>query len=470
MVDGAAEYQAAQEYAKAQQRQEQSRRSTIWSESHGGQGGPTGYTTNFEAKGGLLNLKAMLEGVDPEAMHQVAGHWSTVEQSLRNAQSTLSSVTQKALESWNGPASEGFVQRSQTIQSGLGNGADYAMHTSTAMSGAGSALSTAKTKMDALKPAGFWDKVGRKLSGEDDSGFKSDVSKGADVSTALKLDGSHLSVDEQRHQEGVVAMQELGSEYNHHSSWLANNAPGNPRDEGGSVYPPAPESHSPVSGTGGGSVADPNASGGIAGSGTGSSGRYSETPGANAGTAIDGVSGGVQTPSEASGMRTGGNVVGMGNMNPQGTDGAFAGGLLGGGILGGGRAGGSNGLGGSEAERLAAREMEAGRGGIGGLRGTAAEEESAAARRRYGGLAGGAIGEEEAAAAEHSAFTKGGSGIGGGTGAAEEGAGRNGMMGGMRGAERGKDKKNRKGRADYLVEDEETWLPDIAGIVPPVVS
>jgi uncharacterized protein YukE len=425
----------------AQKAREQQRRQQILAQTHGGHNAITGFTTNFEAAGGLHNLKNMIDNAQPDALDHVVTRWQAIHTALSTAQQDLIKHTAAALQTWSGPAAEQFNQRSAQLQESLGNAAEYATQTASAMREAATALRTAKTQMDGIHDTGFWDKASR-WGATSDSQFKADLKSGIDLGTALQLDGSQLNAEEERHQQAVLVMEQLGSGYNNSSNWLQKNKP--PIGGNSTVYPPAPpNNYNPVSRPGGtptgpqsGSPTTPgvsNGAGKVKGAGdvgalspnTGagvtpggtvspvSGGTVSKLPSAPS-TSVDGITGGIPVASGSGGL--GGGAGGASGLAGLGSGGAA--GLGGGGMAGFGLGAGGLGAGGRLGGSLASE-------------GAAAGEEGLAAER--------ALAAEEAA----------------GRG---EGAGTNGMMGGMGGLGRGNGRKNkRKQRAAYLVEDEETW-------------
>jgi uncharacterized protein YukE len=447
-VAGVYDARAAQEAQKAR---EQQRRQQILAQTHGGHNGIKGFTTNFEAAGGLHNLKNMIDNAQPDALDHVVTRWEAINTALSTAQQDLIKHTAAALQTWSGPAAQQFNQRSAQLQQSLGNAAEYATQTASAVREAATALRTAKTQMDGIHDAGFWDKASR-WGATSDSQFKADLKSGIDLGTALQLDGSQLNAEEQRHQQAVLVMEQLGAGYNNSSSWLSKNRP--PIDEPGPVYPPGPPiTHQPVtrpggtptsphsetvtpgSMTGGSNVRGagdikslgPNPGAGMTGTGgvtPVSGGTVSKLPSSPV-TSVDGISGGVPLAAGTGGWGGGaGGAAGLGGLG----------------------AGGGAGFGGSSLPGLGLGA--AGLGAAGGLGDHLAAE----------GAAG-----EEGLAAERALAGEEAAGRG-------EGAGANGMMGGMGGLGRGNGRKNkRKQRAAYLVEDEETWQQAVTPN-PPVIG
>ncbi|MDH6117955.1 uncharacterized protein YukE [Kitasatospora sp. GAS204A] len=225
----------------------------------------------------------------------------------------------------------------------------------------------------------------------------------------------------------------------------------------------------PQGGPGGGNVGGPGGFGGLPG-GSYPGGRYpggsypsgsypggsypggSRPYGGLTGTGTpnldEGISGGVGGPGAVSGRsQLGANAIGA-EEGGAGAGGRGAAGGMGGG--GGGFGGGRGGVGG-------------GRGGVGGGIGR---------NRGLVSAEGGEVGGSRGPGAEGE-FTPGGSGLRARAAASAEGeggaAGHSGMMpGGM--GQAGKRKKDRRNRADYLVEDEETWVGGTPGSNPDVIG
>ncbi|MBF9070402.1 WXG100 family type VII secretion target [Streptacidiphilus fuscans] len=451
MADGYGDYQAEQAYLK-QQQEEQKQGDAAWQkylqQNPGGKTGNAGFTTNFEAAKGYDALKAMIHDADPVAMRTAGDHWGSVASELKATAQQLTSSVNTTLEHWSGATAEAFRQSAADLNTSLNNGSQYAANTQTAMYSASDALLSAQRNFPA-KP-GFWDKVGDAFGGESDVQFHEDALKYG-LAKAIQMDGGQLNAMEERHQEAVLLMEQLGQSYNDATAQLV--PPTGSRGEPVTVWPPAPTTQpTPPIGTGTTPPAPPNQGGDVAmkpitGGGVhggtftphvnnGDPHQYHVNPillpphggrGGNnwgIGTKLDGVSGGLH-----SGVGTGGGFGGGGGVG--GVGGLGVGGGAGGAGFGGGGMVGMSGLGGSSLS-----------GGAGS--GTAAGEAAG-------------VSEEGAMAAE-------GEGASGASGESGMGAG---GLGGLANAA-GK-KKQRKGRADYLVEDEETWGVD-APVNPGVIT
>jgi len=110
-------------------------------------GGNEGFSSNFEAAGGLDGLRAMIESADPGALMTVAGHWTGVGEDLTSISSGLSTHVNNLLEHWTGASADAFRASASTLNESLTNGAGYAHSTSGALTTASSALSEAQANM-----------------------------------------------------------------------------------------------------------------------------------------------------------------------------------------------------------------------------------------------------------------------------------------------------------------------------------
>lgn len=440
----------------------------------GGHTGTDGYTTDFEAAAGLQNLRDMVMHADPDAIHKVSAQWTTIGGTLDETAHDLTTHVNNLLQHWSGASADAFRENAGNLHTSLSNGAQYAHTTSGAMSDAAIALTEAQRDMPDMP--GFWDKASRAVTSETgDVQFKNDAAAHG-LSYAVQHDGSQLSAVEEAHQKAVLVMETVGTKYNAAAAKMT--APP-PHNTNGGVWPPPQQGpstpvskpgpvtggpgHSPVTGGPGsdpvtpvppihGPTPVPLPPGHNPGpvppiQGQGPVGTPTPPP-PPPGTTLDGGTGG---PTTGTGTGTGG--PGTGGVSGVGGIGKGAGGGVGG--AGGGAAFGGGGLGGASAGlATGAGGGGFGAGGrLGGGSGLAGEE--------AGMQSGSALGEGEAGLA---AGEKGAAGAG----AAE---GRSGMgMGGMGGAGRGAgNKKKRKGRAAYLLEDEETWSQDDAPN-PPVIG
>jgi uncharacterized protein YukE len=453
-------------------------------ENAGGHYGNDGYTTNFEGTGGLLDLRSMIMNADPDGVQRVSVQWSNIGLLLDQTAGDLGTHVNNLLQNWTGASADAFRANAEDLNTSITNGAQYAHQTSTAMSDASLALAEAQAKMPSMPSD--WARLKRSVGGESDIQFHEDAATHG-LSWAVQHDGSNLSAVEQAHQKAVVVMEEVGTKYNAASALLADKPP--PYDGGGGVWPAPPSgpTGSPVSQPKGAVPGSPG-QGGIPGSGGDATGKVKaihggvtpEPPqklvpvgdpsgvngGVNSGTppttvappgsTLDGSQGG---PTTGSGTGAVGNgTVGVGGMGGLGAGKGTGTGIGGGGygsVGGVGRSGGFGAAGGGGGGRLGGGARLGagveGDGGIGSGAGLAGDDAGMESVGALGGNDGALRGESGVAAGE------GGSGSGMG-------------MGGMGGAGRGgNNKKKRKGRAAYLLEDDETWAQGAAPN-PPVIG
>ncbi|WP_051940563.1 WXG100 family type VII secretion target [Phaeacidiphilus oryzae] len=458
-----------------QMQQQQNEADAAWKQvlakNHGGHYGAGGFTTDFEAAGDTQALVDMVANANPGRISSVADQYMKIHDQIADITKELHTHVNNMLEHWTGPAADGFRTHAETLHTSLTNSLTYAKNAHTALKSSSESLTRAQSN---IKHApSWWDRASRALTSErSDYQFKTDAAKYG-LAEAVQKDGSQLSAQMEAKQHNVLVMQSLGTDYNNNAAILQQTPGGGRENLGvwpqpvkehtGSVTQPSsgtPESPNSTSGggvvTGGGHYSGPGGggiSGGIA---------QPHLTGLPSTTGIDGVSGG-----------QGGSTGVINPTGPQGFGGGSAGGHSGlGGVGGLGVIGGLGATGGLGGRSRFGGGGFAGEGGLGkgGLGGAASEAELTAAERAALGGRGGAALEGEAGMAGESAFTKGGSGIGGGAAEGEGGMGNRGMMGGMGGMGRGGGrKKDRKGRADYLVEDEETWMQDDVPN-PPVIG
>jgi uncharacterized protein YukE len=200
---------------------------------------PPRFSTDFagDSAGGLLGLRAMIETAEPESLDTVSARWSTIHQALLAAQADLREHTSVALHHWEGEAADGFADRSSQLSEALSNGAAYAANASTGVSTAADALRLAQKTIPTVPSA--WDRLNRKLDSEtDDHAFTQDLTTGTSRAQALKLHGTDLSLLEERHQQAVVVMQQLEASYNT-AATIIGDPPSDPVGTHG-VYPPPP--------------------------------------------------------------------------------------------------------------------------------------------------------------------------------------------------------------------------------------
>ncbi|MEZ0095691.1 WXG100 family type VII secretion target [Streptacidiphilus sp. EB129] len=449
----------------------------------GGHKGAGGFTTDFENSGGLVGLRKMIMDADPEAIHKTSSRWMNIHDQLHGTADDLGTHVSNLLQNWSGDSADAFKVNAQSLHDALTNGAEYARVTSGAMTDAAIGLSEAQTKMPHM-PSN-WDKFSRSVTSEkQDWQFKQDAADHG-LSWAVDHDGSQLSVLEQRHQQAVLVMEDLGTKYNNAAAQLVTPPPHSGGDSGWPP-PPAPVPVDPVHQPRDTAPAGPGSGGYTGGGAYGgekvrpvSGGHIPPDPGhfipppnhqpppyghgpispvqpvapLPPGSTLDGNPWGPTTG--GGGGNGGGGNGGYGGPGGVGSGGGAGGGGRFGGVgtsgFGGGGLGGAGGGFGMNAR---------GAGGLGGegLGGSGLAGESGLAAE-----AGSAEGSASAAAANEAKLAAG-------EGAAGPGEGGAGMgMGGMGGARGAGNKKKRKARAAYLVEDDETWAQDGAPN-PPVIG
>ncbi|MEZ0094028.1 WXG100 family type VII secretion target [Streptacidiphilus sp. EB129] len=203
-----------------------------------------GTPTDFGAAGGLAALRGMIEHADPGDVDRVADKWTAIHEALRTAQADLASHTTAALGHWHGSAADAFATRANELHRSLGNGAAYALNANTGMTTAANALRKAKQTMP--EAPGAWDSFTRSITSQSAGNqFNLDLATGMTRDQALAAEGSHLSLQEERHQQAIVVMQELESQY-HAAAAQIGERPSGDFSANSSVFPPAPESHNAV--------------------------------------------------------------------------------------------------------------------------------------------------------------------------------------------------------------------------------
>lgn len=513
-----------------------------------GSGG--GHTTNFSSNT-LEALKAMVRDAQPDKVDEIADHWMHVHDQLAgdapdgSVRDLLDKAVSDVLEYWHGTAADAFAARSKTLSTSLKNGSLYAKNTSHTLKSAAVDLREAKRAVTELQDTESERKSGNIVGAaisfakdgvdkagdflfRDDTGLKSDISKGMSADKARVAHDGSLSRGREIALQAAAHMEKLGASYNVKANQLAGPGardPEKPISPPDSTVPPpgvgfavVPAVASPRRGTapsvsgrpaeGGtsarGGVTSPRSpgaggtnevGGGERGGSAGSGARPAMPHAPHPGTALDGVRGGVPNPaSPPPGTGPGGPVVGGG----PGNSGPGSGGPVmppGGQVVGGrgpsgGRMvrpgspsspstprGGRGGAGKSTMPGAPGQSGQAGRPPIAGATGPGASGKGGTPGRQ-GGWArrpGGVVGEPNKPGAPGRG-AQGGSGLhrsrGGALSGSSEGSSRaRGPMGvppGGRNAREDKDRR-RSTRPDYLVEDEETWISQ-RDVVPGVIG
>lgn len=439
--------------------------------------------TPFATGETIDSMKAMLADAKPGTVLGVADAWKHLHDHLVGGGDSVKGGFDKAvkhiLEHWEGESADEFAKKAQKISRQIADCAKYASHTSIAMRNAGERLNDVKPKVDAIEVPGDVDSalnaIGDGLT-RDDTKWRGEIQGNEGAQRALDNHHDDLSAGREEQLKTAALMETLALTYSSQARTMGSWDKRKPevRDEGD--YPGDPGGVAPVP-----VIVSPGGSGPSAVPGR--EGRTA-TPAANvgtpktsapntsqglpaAGTRLDSVAGGTTTAPQ----NGGGTPVsaGRGVANPGPTVGS-AGGVPGGpGLV--GRASGNRGIptGGATGTGGGA---QAGRGGAGA--GSAPGSQAGAARGR-GPLArerGGKLDTPKGASASE---RQGGQGLHssrGGTQAGQRGRNDMGAMrGGTAGNARRRDERESEGqRPEYLVEDEETWMPRRRNVAPPTVD
>ncbi|GFE25720.1 hypothetical protein Sliba_61730 [Streptomyces nigrescens] len=508
-----------------------------------GSGG--GHSTDFSSHT-LETLKAMVRDAQPNKVSEIADHWMYVHDQLAgnapdgSVKDLLDRAVADVREYWHGAAAEAFEARAKMLSTSLKNGSLYAKNTSHTLKAAAIDLLKTQRAVTALqdseaasKSGNILQAIGSKVQdGADwlsdfgarsDDTLKQDLANGKSTSDALEKHRDTLSRGREIALQAAAHMEKLGASYNVKAQTMrgpGKTKPGEPVAAPDETVPPpevaaavfpvmaSPRKTGPSSGgrqavggssskPSGGEVTSPrHAQPGRGAESPAGSGSHRSTPKAPLpGTALDGVRGGVPTPTNPPSASSGGSVIGSrpgefgsgpgGPVMPPGGQPAIGGrGPLG------GRAprpgtprvpgmppAGRTGTGQSAVPGAPGQPGQAGRPPISGAGGPGASGKGGA-RGRQGGMArrpGGVVGEPSKPALPGRS-AQGGSGLhrsrGGALNRGLEGpAGARGPMAVPPGGRSAREEKERRGssRPDYLVEDEDTWIPQ-RDLVPGVVG
>ncbi|WP_449351705.1 hypothetical protein [Streptomyces shaanxiensis] len=437
------------------------------------------HTTNFAGAKNMDEMKAMLGNARPDLVKDVAAGWKGLATQLTAIQAEFDREVARIQEHWTGAAADGFAAKAKRVSTSIGNTAKYASHTSIAMTNAGSALGPIKDEVLAMEKPGRFSSL---LNSAGDGFTRSreatdkDIAAGLDASEALDRNHDDLSAGREAQLKMAARMETLGAAYNSQAkamgSW--NKIPARedvqdyPGDPGGITPTPvavpiAGSSRSPQStssstarSVGASRLGSPKSV--TPPSGITGGGHKATAPTSNVGTAIDGISG---APTVGGGTPAGSGSAGGGV-------GIGSGAGLGGSALGAGAA----------REAMTGRPKGvgmAGRAGASGMVGRTGAAESGAGRPgsavpQSGGISGGT----PRSGTGTGRGTAGGSGLHSSRGAAGREA--NGVQkGGVVGAPGARTGRPRDGgtrereRPDYLIEDEETWVPQ-RNVAPRVIE
>ncbi|RAJ69683.1 hypothetical protein K378_00835 [Streptomyces sp. Amel2xB2] len=438
--------------------------------------------TAFATLEDIDSMKAMLADANPGQVIEVADAWQKIHDHLVGGGGSVRGDFDKAvdhiLQHWEGESADEFAKKARKISKSIGDCATYATRTSTVMRNVGHKLSEIKPKVDAIeKPSGFgkaMDKIGDGFS-RDDTKWKSEIHGNQGAQKALDNHDGDLSAGKEEQLKAAAHMEELALTYTSQAktmgSWRKPR-----RDDPGDDYPgdpggvaPVPIGVTPDDGGPGAAVSGASRTGSAVGKTMpkSTSPAVSGTP-ASA-TKVDGVSGGTSTM-----PRTGGAAGG-----------APTGGGVPGGAVGGATPGGPGGVPGGPGyvgQASGNRGGVAGR-GIGAARGAGGRVPAGLGS----GGAGGAAGKGVGAGAGRGPLARQRGGVldtpQQGKGAARQGgqglhSSRGGTQAGARGAggAAGNNSRRRQGensegeRPDYLVEDEETWMPERRDVAPPTIG
>jgi hypothetical protein len=466
-------------------------------------GGVTGEVkTNFAMGRNMDQMKSMVSNANPEAVHSVSQGWKDVHEQLvgaGGAEAVFKAAVDHILQHWEGASADAFASRAKTISQKISDGAQYAHYTSVAMEHAATVLEHIKPEVEAMqKPSevsSLEDHAKDLLHGHgrSDSGVKADLAKGVGTQQALDQNRGDLSKGKEAQLEMAVKMETLAASYSAQSSamgsWTKRARPLDAYKDEDESYPGGTGGATPVPAIIPLEVATPTNTSGSRStrvptrtvSPSKSSSRASQTSPREAS-----VSGGVQKPltdtkspartaidgtsGRLSGVSGGGEGFAGGGARDSGSArggaGGFSGGLAGG-------FGGVSRRGSTVGGEAVGRARTGGRGMSGGDEGSGLGAMSGSARG--GGLArerGGVVGAVEGGA-ETGRGTPGGSGLHqsrGATGAGKAAQTRSSTMGGRGSTGHSEEEEGREStRPDYLVEDEETWIPQ-RYVAPPVIE
>ncbi|OEV29797.1 hypothetical protein AN219_14535 [Streptomyces nanshensis] len=449
--------------------------------------------TAFATAEDIDSMKAMLAGARPDQVLDVADGWMAVHDHLVSGGGSIKSDFDKAvdhvLQHWEGESADEFAKEAKKVSKSITDCSTYASRMSTVMRNVGQQLSDIKPKVEAIEKPGTISSAMNSLGdgfSRDDSKWRGEIQGNQGAQKALDSHHDDLSAGKEEQLKAAALMETLALTYTSQAqtmgSWSRKapprNGPGDgdyPGDPGGVA--PVPIAVTPDGGGTGAAV--PGAS--RTGSGAVKSASKATSPAAGtpaAATKVDGVSGGTATtprPGGAnSGTPSGGGVPGGGASAGAGGGVPGGPGYVGqasgnrGGVAGGKGVGASRGVGGRVPAGLGAGAGAGGAGGAGGKGIGAAAGRGPLARQRGGTL--------DTPQQGQGAARQGGQGLHssrGGSMAGERGRGPNGLMGGGvagNNARRNQDENSQGERPDYLVEDEETWMPKRRDVAPPTIG
>ncbi len=466
------------------------------SEYNPGMCAPGEVKTPFATHESIDTMHAMLAWAKPELVIRVAGEWQHIHDHLVGGSGSVKSDFDKAvdhiLQHWEGDAADGFAKKAKKISKQLDDCASYAKYTSMAMDDAGGRLKEIKPKVDGIEPPSKASSIANSVGDgftRDDSRWRGAIHKNQGAQVALDNYDDDLSAGREEQLKAAALMEQLALSYTSQTKamgswsrkqkpppgWSEHDSDDYPGEPGGFVpvpIPMAPDGPTPTPAVGDPTARVPSVSAGGGGPKVGAADSLDGLPASK--TNIDAAATTHPTNTghaelAASAPRSTSPSTGPGAVPP-------------GDVPGGpgrvGRASGNRGMpraggGGGAAEEHAASGRRGGMhagggGGGGGSKGSGGAASRGPLARRKGGKL------------DEPHQMKGGSRpVGQGLHSSRGGSqsGERGRNAGMRGApvssnnaKRKEDEKNEGQRPDYLVEDEETWMPKRRDVTPPTVD
>jgi uncharacterized protein YukE len=454
------------------------------SEYHPGLCAPGEVRTAFAEQESIDSMHAMLAWAKPKIVTRVADAWQEIHDRLVGGTGTVQGDFDKAVEHilqhWEGDAADAFAKKAKKISKQIADCASYASYTSTAMHNAGRKLAEIKPKVDEIEPpskaSSVLNAVGDGFT-RNDQRWHSAIHDNQGAQTALNKYDDDLSAGKEEQLKAAALMEDLALTYTSQTkamgSWRRSKPgvdeedpdyPGAPGGIAPVPLPVVPDFSSPPPAAGGG-IGRPLAAG--VGRASPASTPAPPPEGAPAAkTTIDAAStkhptntGHAETVTTA--PRTGNPTTGPVTTPPGGP----------------GRVGRTSGNRGTprtgpgdaaEEHPTAGRRggMHGGSGAGGGKNAGGATTRSSLARRKGGRL-------DEPSQPKGSAARPVGQGLHssrGGSQAGERGRKATRLGPPVSSKTKGKEKKNEEQRPDYLVEDEETWMPRRRDVAPPTVD
>ncbi len=313
------------------------------------------HTTRF-ASSSLQGLKAMVSGAQPDKIDDIAAHWMHVYDKMSgdaedgNVRELLDKTVADVMEYWHGDAAKAFAVRARKLSTALQHGSLYAKNTSNALKHAAGDLRKAKAAVAAVQDTASTGNEGGLIGtlkkgaqfatdgidyvgdggNRSDAQLDSDLNSGMSSSDGLAKHHGSLSRGREMSLLAAIEMEQLGASYVVQAKRMREPANVNPEGSelisppDGIVPPPVAgvpvaavpasprhigrqsQNISTTSGTSspGSAMTSPR---GVEAKGTagGDAGNNAKAPaavtGPQPGTALDGVRGGVPTPSGAPG-------------------------------------------------------------------------------------------------------------------------------------------------------------------------